>query len=348
MSTASAGPISGSAICSAAVENLERAVELKPDDPIINDHLGDAYWRVGRTLEAKYQWQQALTLKPEDDQVVTLKQKIADGPARHRRAPSRRKTGPRRRARRRSNSTGFSAMLRGAGMMALREYGRAKLNLTLEVLGRRADGYHELQSLVAFADARRRGRARAGFCRSSSTVERAVRRSLGGDNLIVKAAEAASVSAPGLKLGRFRLIKATARCRGPRRRFGRRGCGVAPDRPRQSTARCSEAAMAAIAPRLGSDVTRLSGEPAGADDRARRDGGAAWRGFPACGVLLANPGLPLADRRGLCRAPRRRSARAAAARRRRSAGLPRRLRAAARLCATARQRSRSAGRAACA
>jgi Flp pilus assembly protein TadD len=63
----------------AAVENLERAVELKPDDPIINDHLGDAYWKVGRTLEAKYQWQQSLTLKPEDDEVVTLKQKIAEG-----------------------------------------------------------------------------------------------------------------------------------------------------------------------------------------------------------------------------------------------------------------------------
>ncbi|MGI8724230.1 MAG: tetratricopeptide repeat protein [Methyloceanibacter sp.] len=62
-----------------AVEQLERAVELKPDDPVINDHLGDAYWRVGRKLEAKYQWEQALTLKPENEQVTTLKQKIADG-----------------------------------------------------------------------------------------------------------------------------------------------------------------------------------------------------------------------------------------------------------------------------
>ena len=35
-------------------------------------------------------------------------------------------------------------------MMALREIGRAKLNLTLEVLGRRADGYHELQQPGGF------------------------------------------------------------------------------------------------------------------------------------------------------------------------------------------------------
>src|SRR5689334_20090242 len=36
--------------------------------------------------------------------------------------------------------------------MALNEYARAKINLTLTVLGRRADGYHELESLVTFAD----------------------------------------------------------------------------------------------------------------------------------------------------------------------------------------------------
>ena len=34
---------------------------------------------MGRTLEAKYQWQQSLTLKPEDDQIVTLKKKIESG-----------------------------------------------------------------------------------------------------------------------------------------------------------------------------------------------------------------------------------------------------------------------------
>ena len=37
-------------------------------------------------------------------------------------------------------------------MAVLNERARAKVNLTLHVLGRRADGYHDLESLVAFAD----------------------------------------------------------------------------------------------------------------------------------------------------------------------------------------------------
>jgi 4-diphosphocytidyl-2-C-methyl-D-erythritol kinase len=37
-------------------------------------------------------------------------------------------------------------------VMPFREFARAKINLTLKVCGRRPDGYHELQSLVTFAD----------------------------------------------------------------------------------------------------------------------------------------------------------------------------------------------------
>ena len=35
-------------------------------------------------------------------------------------------------------------------MTVFRDTAKAKLNLTLEVLGRRDDGYHEIHSLVAF------------------------------------------------------------------------------------------------------------------------------------------------------------------------------------------------------
>ena len=37
-------------------------------------------------------------------------------------------------------------------MDTIQELARAKVNLTLRVVGRRADGYHEIQSLVVFAD----------------------------------------------------------------------------------------------------------------------------------------------------------------------------------------------------
>ena len=36
-------------------------------------------------------------------------------------------------------------------MSAISERARAKINLTLRVLGRRADGYHLLESLIVFA-----------------------------------------------------------------------------------------------------------------------------------------------------------------------------------------------------
>lgn len=61
------------------MKNLERAIDLKPEDPTINDHLGDAYWRVGRTLEAKFQWAHARDLKPEADELPKIEAKIANG-----------------------------------------------------------------------------------------------------------------------------------------------------------------------------------------------------------------------------------------------------------------------------
>ena len=64
---------------SRAVARLEEAVELEPGVPEINDHLGDAYWRVGRQVEARYQWQRVLTLEPDDKQKAAAQAKLKDG-----------------------------------------------------------------------------------------------------------------------------------------------------------------------------------------------------------------------------------------------------------------------------
>ena len=44
---------------------LERAMELESTDPIVNDHLGDVLWMLGRKREAKFQWKKSLSFNPE-------------------------------------------------------------------------------------------------------------------------------------------------------------------------------------------------------------------------------------------------------------------------------------------
>ena len=62
-----------------AVEILEQAVELEAGDPEINNHLGDAYWMVGRKDEAGFQWRRVLTLKPDDKIKADAEAKLAKG-----------------------------------------------------------------------------------------------------------------------------------------------------------------------------------------------------------------------------------------------------------------------------
>jgi Flp pilus assembly protein TadD len=62
-----------------AVEKLEEAVELEAGDPEINNHLGDAYWKVGRKDEAQFQWRRVLTLKPDDKIKANAEAKLASG-----------------------------------------------------------------------------------------------------------------------------------------------------------------------------------------------------------------------------------------------------------------------------
>ncbi|QCI80062.1 tetratricopeptide repeat protein [Hankyongella ginsenosidimutans] len=63
----------------AAVATLERAVAIEPGDPTINEHLGDAYWRVGRLLEARFRWNAAKSLDAEPEQSARLDEKSSSG-----------------------------------------------------------------------------------------------------------------------------------------------------------------------------------------------------------------------------------------------------------------------------
>lgn len=93
-------------------------------------------------------------------------------------------------------------------MPALCEHARAKVNLTLRVVGRRIDGYHDLESVVVFAD-----------CADSLTLEPGGDLALtitgprgrdcgeDADNLVLKAARLLAQRVDGLKLGHFLLDK---------------------------------------------------------------------------------------------------------------------------------------------
>ncbi len=92
--------------------------------------------------------------------------------------------------------------------MPLVEEGRAKVNLTLRVIGRRVDGYHDLESLVAFADC-----ADSLSLAPGAELKLATNGPLAGDcgatsdNLVLRAALSLAERVPGLKLGEFTLDK---------------------------------------------------------------------------------------------------------------------------------------------
>ena len=94
------------------------------------------------------------------------------------------------------------------GPTARAEKAPAKINLTLRVLGRRADGYHELESLVAFAgvgDALTFAPGGALTLAVSGPTAQAAGDN--ADNLVLKAARALAERIAGLTLGSFALSK---------------------------------------------------------------------------------------------------------------------------------------------
>jgi 4-diphosphocytidyl-2-C-methyl-D-erythritol kinase len=93
-------------------------------------------------------------------------------------------------------------------MPGLVEEGRAKVNLTLRVVGRRVDGYHDLESVVAFADCADRLTLTPGPELSLETTG-PLASACGdtSDNLVLKAARLLGERIPGLKTGSFALEK---------------------------------------------------------------------------------------------------------------------------------------------
>jgi predicted negative regulator of RcsB-dependent stress response len=50
-----------------------------PGDPTINDHFGDALWKVGRKLDARFQWSHAIAFGAEPVEKVKIEKKLQSG-----------------------------------------------------------------------------------------------------------------------------------------------------------------------------------------------------------------------------------------------------------------------------
>jgi 4-diphosphocytidyl-2-C-methyl-D-erythritol kinase len=176
----------------------------------------------------------------------------------------------------------------------IREIARAKVNLTLRVLGRRPDGYHEIESLVAFADAGDRlTLTPRPHCRVR--ISGPFARDIVGENLLARTLDLLAGLDAGLMLGTVELEKnlpvaaglgggsadAAALLRAVRR--------ANPDR-------ADAVAWQEVAARLGADVpVCLAGVPAimrGIGEKVEPLGSPP--ALPAMPAVLVNPGEPLA------------------------------------------------------
>lgn len=170
------------------------------------------------------------------------------------------------------------------------ETARAKVNLTLEIRGRRPDGYHELVSLVAFPDV---GDIvtldpEAPF---SLQTDGAFAAAIDGENLIAKACRLVSAIRPQSSLGRITLTKqlpvaagvggGSADAAAVLRALMRSGLDLTPSE------------LLGIAAGLGADVTvcleQRTASMWGIGERV-----AHVPELPPFWMVLANPGVPLA------------------------------------------------------
>ncbi len=176
----------------------------------------------------------------------------------------------------------------------------AKVNLTLRVLGRRADGYHELESLVAFADVGDMLRLQTGVPLALE-IDGPYAAACGApaDNLVLKAAAALAARVAGLKLGRFVLTKQLPVAAG----IGGGSADAAAalrllvhgNRQIFSRVDFADARVQEVALGVGADV------PVCLESRARVMRGVGEElletlDLPTLPALLVNPGVPLSTR----------------------------------------------------
>jgi len=173
------------------------------------------------------------------------------------------------------------------------ERAHAKVNLWLNVVGRRADGYHLLQSLIAFSDLAD-GLEALPSDGLSLALDGPGAAALGGeaDNLVLKAARALAAEAGVPPRASLRLTKRIPMAAGL---GGGSADAAAALRVLSRLWRVELAPqrLMALAARLGADVPMcLAGRPALATGIG--DVLAPAPALPSCGLLLVNPGVALA------------------------------------------------------
>ena len=61
---------------------LQKAVQLMPSDPIVNDHFADILWMNGKKIQARYYWEYVLNLKETESELKNkIYTKILNGPS---------------------------------------------------------------------------------------------------------------------------------------------------------------------------------------------------------------------------------------------------------------------------
>lgn len=166
----------------------------------------------------------------------------------------------------------------------------AKVNLYLHVTGRRPDGYHELDSLVVFADLGDRLTAAPAPVLALSVTGPFAAALDGGDNLVLRAARALARAAGRTDGADLRLDKRLPVAAGL---GGGSADAAAALRALTALWDLPPELAVGVAPGLGADVpVCLAGRPARMTGIGERLAPVA--GLPPLAAVLANPGEPLA------------------------------------------------------